>query len=136
MEINMDLKKDFDIRYTPRKKDSKFILFAELQEDYFSVRDENGVSRFGEEILELDVFNPTKYFSKYDAMYYDDFDIMAKDVSWLAKLISYRAPLIFHEIEDLDEWIKNAEGFEGGVKNSLLLLSHPDYKFTYDLIWR
>jgi hypothetical protein len=133
----MDLKKDFDIRYIPRKKDSQFILFSELQEDYFGIIDEDGIARFGEEILVLDVISPTKYFSKYDVMYYDDFDTMLKDIYWLVKSMGDRpSTMVFHEIEDLDEWIKNVEKFEKGVKNPLLLLSHPDYKFTYDLIWR
>ena len=73
----MDSKKVFEIRYKPRKKDSQFILFADMQEDYFGVRDENGITQFGAEIV-VRYLHPTKYFTKYDALYYDDFEIMNK----------------------------------------------------------
>jgi hypothetical protein len=132
----MDLKKDFNIKYTPRKKDSKFILFAELQEDIISVFDDRKVLRFGHEIAKT-MLNSTIYFEQYDALYYDNFDLMLKDIQWiLEKSNNQIYPFIFHEIENIDEWLSNAKKFERSIKSSLFLLSNPKYKFTYDLIWR
>lgn len=132
----MDSTKAFDIRYTPRKKDSKFILFADLQEDRFGVFDEDNILRFGHEIAKT-MLNATLYFEHYDVLYYTDFNVMTKDIEWILKKSEFhKYPFAFHEIDSIDNWQKNAKEFEKEVKNALLLLSHPEYKFTYDLIWR
>lgn len=59
----MDLKKAFNIRYEPRKENSQFILFAKMQEDHFAIRDRDGTTRFGAEIVER-WLHPNKYFEK------------------------------------------------------------------------
>ena len=133
----MDLKKDFNVRYEPRKKNSKFILFAELQKDSFAIEDDEGIRRFGSEVLQMDILHPTRYFEKYDVLYYEDFNVMVKDMTWLANAIGDRPTnMAFHEIDNIDDWEAKAKEFEKNIKNSSLLLSHQDYKYTYDLIWR
>lgn len=132
----MDSNKVFDINYEPRKDTSQFILFAELQEDHFAIQDENGVIRFGEEIVAMKM-HPVEYFEKYDALYYDSFTNMVNDISWILECIGDRSyPIVFHEIDDIDKWLKKAEEFEKNVKNSLMLLFHPMYKYHFDLLWR
>ena len=132
----MDLKKDFNIRYEPRKKNSQFILFAEMQEDHFAIRDKDGIPRFGAEIVER-WLNPNKYFEKYDVLYYDNFKTMESDINFIIECLGDRPlTIIFHEINDLNEWEENTKKFELDIKNPLLLLNHPDYVFKYDLIYR
>lgn len=132
----MDLKKDFNIKYKPLKKDSKFILFSEMQEDYFGYRNEKGVTLFGEEIVK-ECLHPTKYFDKYDVLYYDDFLIMISDIKWISECMGDRPySITFHEIDSVDKWFEQVKIFDMDIKNSLMLLSHPEYKYHYDLIWR
>lgn len=132
----MDLKKEFDIKYKPREVDSQFILFADMQEDYFGVKDETGITLFGTEIVNK-CLHPTKYYRQFDVLYYDNFETMLKDINFIIHSVGNRPiPIIFHEIDDRDKWEENAKEFEKGVKNALLLLMHPDYVFKYDLIYR
>ncbi len=132
----MDSKKDFNINYKPRKKESKFILFSEMQEDYFGVRNEKGITLFGAEIVK-ECLHPTEYFDKYDVLYYEDFHTMMNDVKWISECMGDRPySITFHEIDYVDKWFEKVKKFEKNIKNSLMLLSHPEYKYHYDLIWR
>lgn len=62
---------------------------------------------------------------------------MASDINFIIECFGDRPlSIIFHEINELNEWEENAKKFEIGITNPLLLLNHPDYTYTYDLIWR
>ncbi len=70
-------------------------------------------------------------------LYYDDFLIMISDIQWISECMGDRPySITFHEIDSVDNWFEQVKKFNIEIKNPLMLLSHPEYKYHYDLIWR